>query len=895
MNKRIHMGRGLLAAALLSAGGALAFLPGVAGASTPKPQINVVTSHAGTHTVKLGHPQVASGAKLSPGYIAYNPANGDEALETTAATGTTHVYLIAGANEANEYNIVTGFTGASTTTPVHGSLVKGDAYLLAGTGTAGIVARPGTGSTPALGETPSAAAVTNPIAPQSLAFDNSGNLLLGEALPTTGATQTGIQFVAKTSCAATCAYGFGHGGFPAVAAGGLYTVAATGTVAGSTATPAISFTFQVEGFGLAVDSTGNIVTAGNGFAMFLNEQAGTVARYGKSLAHHKATVIAGTTLGSATCGGGSVNVPSTGTSSANLQWTRPTLDSGGNVYLNDNRGSGSVGCAWVLPASSGTLNSSPVSAGRLYSLTGAVATTGAANGAVANAAGLKTAQAIVPDKAGNVVIAQGGTSTKLWVVAESTTVWYGQSMTKGHIYLVCGGGTTLTTPTTCTKFKFAGLPRVTTLPNRGITSLAQGAAGHLVVSNSSTATNGAAYTVTGAPTGPPSAVVTSVAPTSGSTNGNTVVTIHGRNLAGTTLVKFGGTDATTVTNVATTVVTAKTASHAAGLVTVAVTAALGTGTKATAFTYVAPATTHVSLTVSPSGTVYTGTTVTITAHVTPNTVAGHVKFFDGSTVLGTVAVSSGVAHYSTTSLAAGTHHLHATFTPTTQTTFMVSTSSTTTLKVTTHPTTGGNVIQQFGQTVKAGFLTLNCLHPEVTDTPSFQTCPIIDFTQITLNGTTQTRTKPMNPLYVLTARGTPTSGWALSVSMVPTAHTLQTNTSCWGLADFCDSSIGSHALDPNLHGQIAAKHLTLGSGYTCLPQTTNTNPQPAAETHGTFGRGGSATANSQYAGTMALCQAPHGTSGGIFKVSGANYTLTVPPTAYHGLYFGTVEYTLVSI
>ncbi len=215
--------------------------------------------------------------------------------------------------------------------------------------------------------------------------------------------------------------------------------------------------------------------------------------------------------------------------------------------------------------------------------------------------------------------------------------------------------------------------------------------------------------------------------------------------------------------------------------------------------------------------------------------------------------------------------------------------------MTTHPLNGGTVYQPFQQTVNAGFLTLNCLHPETTDTPNYQTCPIITFTSITLNGHTQTESKAMNPIYVLTARGTPTAGWALNVSMVPTAHTLQTNTHCWSLADFCDSSVGTHATDPNLHGQIAAKHLTMSGTYTCLPQTTNTNPTPAPETHGTFGRGGSATATGQYAGTMALCQAPHGESGGIYKVSGANYTLTIPPTVYHGTYFGTVEYTLVSI
>ncbi len=932
MNKPIRMGRGLLATALLTAGGALALLPSVAGASTPKPQINVVTSSAGTHTVTLGHPQAASSAKLSASYIATNATNGDEAVEVTTGAGVTHVYLIAGANEANEYNIVTGFTGASTTTPVHGSLIKGDAYLMAGTGTAGIVARPGTGTTPALGESPHRGAVTNPIAPQSLAFDNSGNLLIGEALPTTGASQTGIQMVAKT--AGGTEYGFGTGSYPAIVAGGLYTVAATGTVAGSTLTPAISFTFQVQGLGMAVDSTGNVITSGNGFAMFLNEQTGSVTRYGKTLAHHKATLIAGTTLGSATCGGGAVNVPSTGTTSANLQWARPTIDASGNVYVNDNRGTGTDGCTWVLPAASGTFHGTAVTAGRLYSLTGAAGTTAAATAAVANAAGIPNAQAIVPDKAGNVVIAQGGTTPKLWVVAESTTVWYGVSMTKGHIYSICGGGTLTTTPTTCTKFKFAGLARVTTLPNRGITSLAE-PGGHLILTDGSTATNGAAYTVTQAPTGPPTAVITSVTPTSGSTHGNTVVTIHGRNLGGATLVKFGGTAATTVHNVAghtTTEVTAKTAAHGAGLVTVTVTASLGTGTKATAFTYVGPAATSVTLQVTPAGGSYKGTTVSLTARVTPNNIPGKVLFQSGTTTLGTVTVVSGTAHLVHKFTTAATLTLKATFTPTTLTNYGVSPTASQAYKVSTK-VTGGTVSQPFSETVKPGLLTLNCtvktgtaeFHLPATHYPTTgltadnsKQCAIINFPAVTLNGHTHVVTSTMNPVWVLTARGNPNTGWALSASMVPTSTTVNPNPKCLTYADFCDATFGTLVSNP--HGQIAAKNLTLEAGYACTPTTVTpaTHPYtPASLTHGSFGRAGPhilgtgwpgtnpltppisghnrpVTANGQYYGTMALCQAPHGTSGGIFKVSGSKYKLTIPSNIYKGTYYGTVMYTLVS-
>ena len=53
MNKRFRLGRGLLATALLTAGGALA-LSSVAGATTPKPQIKLVASSAGPQALPPG-------------------------------------------------------------------------------------------------------------------------------------------------------------------------------------------------------------------------------------------------------------------------------------------------------------------------------------------------------------------------------------------------------------------------------------------------------------------------------------------------------------------------------------------------------------------------------------------------------------------------------------------------------------------------------------------------------------------------------------------------------------------------------------------------------------------------------------------------------------------------
>ena len=168
--------------------------------------------------------------------------------------------------------------------------------------------------------------------------------------------------------------------------------------------------FQVNGWGVAVDCPGNIVDSANGAVLFLNEQSSSVSRYGKTLASKQATVIAGTATGTGagTCGDGNKNVPATGGTSANLQFPHPIVDASGNVYVNDNRGAADTGCTWVLPAATGTLDGQTMTAGDLYSLTGAATTTAATNGAVANTAGLPNPSGVALDPAGNVVVSLAG-------------------------------------------------------------------------------------------------------------------------------------------------------------------------------------------------------------------------------------------------------------------------------------------------------------------------------------------------------------------------------------------------------------------------------------------------------------------------------------------------------
>ncbi|MGH3768984.1 MAG: Ig-like domain-containing protein [Pseudonocardiaceae bacterium] len=88
-----------------------------------------------------------------------------------------------------------------------------------------------------------------------------------------------------------------------------------------------------------------------------------------------------------------------------------------------------------------------------------------------------------------------------------------------------------------------------------------------------------------------------------------------------------------------------------------------------------PVATSTSLTTSPASPAAQGSPVTLTATITPATVAGTVQFRDGSSNLGNpVAVSNGTASGSTSTLAVGSRSLTAVLTPSAPALFSSSTS-----------------------------------------------------------------------------------------------------------------------------------------------------------------------------------------------------------------------------
>jgi len=161
-------------------------------------------------------------------------------------------------------------------------------------------------------------------------------------------------------------------------------------------------------------------------------------------------------------------------------------------------------------------------------------------------------------------------------------------------------------------------------------------------------------------------------------------------------------------------------------------AAFGTSTStpATSLTVDAQATTT-TLAVAPAGPVTVGNTVTLTATLIPSSAAGTVRFLDGTTQLGTSAVSAGKATLKTTKLVAGDHSLTAQFVPTNTTLFGGSVSSAVTLTVKKAPvitscTSDGNSVPQGGELKPGAVVTLNAagFQPDEKVTVIVQSTPV---------------------------------------------------------------------------------------------------------------------------------------------------------------------------
>jgi hypothetical protein len=185
------------------------------------------------------------------------------------------------------------------------------------------------------------------------------------------------------------------------------------------------------------------------------------------------------------------------------------------------------------------------------------------------------------------------------------------------------------------------------------------------------------------------------------------------------------------------------------------------------------------------------------------------------------------------------------------------------------------VDEPISQLVNPGQLVLSCADPAL---PVSLHCNTLNLPAITLNGVAQTTSGAGSTLYVSDNRGDPSTGWNLQASVVASSAADNANPSCAGLADFCNSTQGTNALNPN--GQIPANDLSIGS-IACTPHAGNSNTTAGI----TNGAGG------PFGGNVAICGAAAGVSGGSWNVNKV-YTLTIPASVYSGTYVGTVEYVV---
>ncbi|MGH3815032.1 MAG: Ig-like domain repeat protein [Pseudonocardiaceae bacterium] len=167
----------------------------------------------------------------------------------------------------------------------------------------------------------------------------------------------------------------------------------------------------------------------------------------------------------------------------------------------------------------------------------------------------------------------------------------------------------------------------------------------------------------------PATVVGTVQFKDGATNlGNPVVVSNGTASGSTSSLAAGSHQLTAVFTPVDPAAFSPSTSPPVTFVTTSATGAVATGT---------------ALATSPASPVAQGAPVTLTATITPATVAGTVQFKDGATNLGNpVAVSNGTASGTTSSLAAGSHELTAVFTPSTPAAFSSSTSAPVTFVIT---------------------------------------------------------------------------------------------------------------------------------------------------------------------------------------------------------------------
>jgi hypothetical protein len=176
---------------------------------------------------------------------------------------------------------------------------------------------------------------------------------------------------------------------------------------------------------LAVDHSGNVLFGIQGAIEVLAASTGTF--YGQSMTTGDVYTIAGTGPQGGPLEDG---VPAI---NASIFANEVAVDQAGNVLITDRSGH-----VLVVAENTGSYYGDPMTAGDIYTIagSGAQAYSGGAGGPARSIA-LPDPYNVAADSAGNVVITDD-TESVIWVLAETSGNYYGQSMSPGDMYLVAG-------------------------------------------------------------------------------------------------------------------------------------------------------------------------------------------------------------------------------------------------------------------------------------------------------------------------------------------------------------------------------------------------------------------------------------------------------------------------
>jgi hypothetical protein len=294
---------------------------------------------------------------------------------------------------------------ASNSATFYGQAMSvGDIYTVAGDGTSGYSGDGGPARSAELS------------APFAVAVDAHDNVITADA------NNNRIRITAKKT---GTYYGI------AMTKGHIYTVAGTGGSGyngdGGLATSAM----LAEPLGVAVDSHGNILIS-DSINKRIRAVAGTTGTfYGVSMTADDIYTVAGNgTSGHAGDGGPAVAAELGGVQQG------ISVDARGDLLLADF----SNDRIRIVAAKTGTFYGISMTADDIYTVVGNGTAGYSGDGGKAKSAKLNVPTAVAADSHGNLVIGDTG-NARVRVVAGTTGTFYGQSMTKGHIYTVAGVGT----------------------------------------------------------------------------------------------------------------------------------------------------------------------------------------------------------------------------------------------------------------------------------------------------------------------------------------------------------------------------------------------------------------------------------------------------------------------